>query len=36
MDLDTVKPDLVSREFKAVVLAGFGSEYVLAKAPTPC
>ena len=29
MDLNTVKQDLVSREFLAVILAGFGNEYVL-------
>lgn len=28
MDLNTVNTDLVSREFLAVVLAGFGNEYV--------
>jgi len=28
MDLDIVKPDLITREFLAVVLAGFGNEYV--------
>lgn len=29
MDLDTVKQDLVSREYLAVVLAGFGNECAL-------
>ena len=28
MDLDNVKSELVTREFIAVVLAGFGNEYV--------
>lgn len=28
MDLDNAKSELVSREFIAVVLAGFGNEYV--------
>jgi hypothetical protein len=28
MDLDNAKSELATREFSAVVLAGFGNEYV--------
>ena len=28
MDLDNAKSELVTREFIAVVLAGFGNEYI--------
>ena len=34
MDLDNTKSELATREFIAVVLAGFGNEYVLSPSRT--